>query len=80
MKWIQVSSKEGPRSLPMEDNNEIAKNCDELKKKFSRTNGPISTKLGTKHHWVKVNMRDNHVNMRFIYVNMQHNYVDMQQN
>ena len=24
-----------------------------IKIHFSRTNGPISTKLGTKHHWVK---------------------------
>ena len=51
---IQVSSNEGPRHFPRGDNYEIAKiYLQTLKIFFLRTTGPISTKLGTKHPWVK---------------------------
>ena len=54
VKGIQVCSNEGPRPFPRGDNNEIAKiHWRNSKIFFSRTNEPISTKLGTKHPWVK---------------------------
>ena len=54
MKGIQVCSNEGPRPFPRGDNYEIVKiHWQNLKIFFSRTTGPILTKLGTKHHWVK---------------------------
>ena len=54
MKGIQVCSNEGPRPSPRWDNYEIAKiHFQNLKIFFSRTIWPISTKLGTKHPWVK---------------------------
>ena len=46
--------KEGPRPFPRGDNYEIVKiHWRNLKIFFSRTTEPISTKLGTKHPWVK---------------------------
>ena len=43
-----------PRPFPRRDNYEIAKiHGGNLKIFFSRTTGPISTKLGTKRPWVK---------------------------
>ena len=54
MKWIQVCSNEGPCPFPRGDNYEIAKiHWRNLKTFFSRTTELISTKLGTKHLWVK---------------------------
>ena len=46
MKGIQICSNEGPCHFPRGEN---------LKTFFSRTTGPISTKRGTKHPWVKGN-------------------------
>ena len=49
MKGIQVYSNEGPRPFPRADNYEIVKiHWQNLKIFFSRTTGPISTKLVTK--------------------------------
>ena len=54
MKGIQVCSNEGPWPFPRGDNNEIAKiHWWNFKIFFSRTTWPISTKLGTKHPWLK---------------------------
>ena len=50
---LQVSWNEGSRPFPSGDNYEIAKTYWRNLKIFSRTTGPISTKLGTKHPWVK---------------------------
>ena len=45
---------EGPHPFPRRDNYEIAKiHWQNIKILFSRTTEPISTKLGTKHPWVK---------------------------
>ena len=46
VKGIQVSSNEGPRPFPRGHNYEIAKIHWRIWKFFSRTTGPISTKLG----------------------------------
>ena len=55
VKGIQVCSNEGPCPFPRGDNYKIVKiHRWNLKIFFSRTTGPISTKLGTKHPWVKV--------------------------
>ena len=49
-----VCSNEGPRPFPRGDNYEIVKiHWRNWKIFFSRTTEPISTKLGTKHPWVK---------------------------
>ena len=53
VKGIQISSKKGPRPFPRGDNYEIAKIHLWNLKIFYRTTGPISTKLGTMHPWVK---------------------------
>ena len=54
VKGIQICSNDGPRSFPGGDNNQIAKiHWRNSKIFFSRTAGPISTKFGTKHPWVK---------------------------
>ena len=54
MKGIQVCSDESPFPFPRGDNYEIGKiQLQNLKIFYSRTTGPISTKLGTKHPWVK---------------------------
>ena len=55
VKGIQEHSNEGPSPFPRVDNYEIAKIYRRYIKKisFSRTTDPISTKLGTKHPWVK---------------------------
>ena len=54
MKGIQVSSNKGPRPLPRGGNYEIVKiHWKNEKIFFSRSTEPISTKLGTKHYWVK---------------------------
>ena len=51
---IQICSNEGPCTFPRADNYQIAKIHERTLKIFSlRTTGPISTKLGTKHPWVK---------------------------
>ena len=51
---IQVCSNEGPGPFPREDNSKFAKiHWQILKIFFSRTDGPISTKLGRNHLWVK---------------------------
>ena len=53
---IQICSNEGPRPFPRGDNKELAKiHWQTLKIYFLRTTGPISTKLGTMHPWVKGN-------------------------
>ena len=53
-KGIQVCSNEGHRPFPRGDNYEIVKiHWWNLKIFFSRTTGPISTKLGIKHPRVK---------------------------
>ena len=54
MTRIQDCSNEVPRPFPRGNNYEIAKiHLGNLKNVFSRTTEPISTKLGTKHPWVK---------------------------
>ena len=54
LKGIQVCSNEGPSPFPRGENYEITKiHCQNLKIFFWRTTGPISTKLSTKHPWVK---------------------------
>ena len=54
VKWIQVCSKEGPHPFPRGDNYEIVKiHYRNLKILVSKTTGSISTKIGTKHPWVK---------------------------
>ena len=54
VKGIQVYSNKGSRLFPRGDNYDIAKILwRNFKIFFSRTNGTISTKLGTKHFWVK---------------------------
>ena len=54
VKSIQVCANEGSCLIPRGDNDEIAKiHCRNLRNLFSRTSGPISTKLDTKHSWVK---------------------------
>ena len=54
VKGIQVCSNVGPCLFWRRDNYEIAKTHRWNFKIFcSRTTGPISTKLGTKHPWVK---------------------------
>ena len=54
VKGIQVCSNEGQRPSQRRDNYEITKiNWQLLKIFFSRTTGPISTKLGTKYPWLK---------------------------
>ena len=51
MKGIQVCSNKGPGPLQRGDNLKNAKiGCGHLNF-FSRTTGPISTKLGTNHPW-----------------------------
>ena len=51
---IQVCSNEGPRPFPKGDNYKIVKILWQNLDKFpSRITGPISTKLRTKHPWVK---------------------------
>ena len=51
---IQVRSNEEPRPFPRSDDYEIAKvHWWVWKIFFSRTTGPISSKLGTNHFWVK---------------------------
>ena len=53
VKGIQAYSNEGQRSLPKGNNYEIAKlNWRNFKIFFSKTTGPISTKLGTKLSWI----------------------------
>ena len=56
--WHKPSSgeweNEGPYHFPKGDNYEKRKYIDEIKKiLLSRTTGPISTKLGTNHPWMK---------------------------
>ena len=54
--WVKVSqfyTNEGPHPFPRGDNYEIAKIHLRNLKIFSKTTGPISTKLGTMHPWVK---------------------------
>ena len=54
VKGIQFYSNKGPCPFPRGDNCEIAKiHWRNLKIFFSRTAGPILTKFGTKHPWVK---------------------------
>ena len=53
MTRTHVSSNEGPRPFPRGDNSENTKLYLKYLKIFSRTTGPISTKLGTKHPWVE---------------------------
>ena len=56
MKGIWVCSNEWSRPFPTGDNYEIAKiHYQSLKMFFTRTIGPISIKLCTKHPWVKRN-------------------------
>ena len=50
---IHVCSNDGPHSFPRWENHEIAKlHWLNLKTFFSKTTRAISTKRGTKHHWV----------------------------
>ena len=54
VKGIQVCSNEGPRPFPRGDNYEIVKiHWWNFKIFLSRTTEPFSTKLVTKHSWVK---------------------------
>ena len=51
--WVQCSWINQKLLISLGDNYEIAKtHWHNLKKIFSRTTGPISTKLGTMHPWV----------------------------
>ena len=52
---IQVCSNEGPRPFPRGggDYSENVNHIENILKVFSRTNRPISTKLGTKHPLVE---------------------------
>jgi hypothetical protein len=54
MKGNQDSSNKGPGPLQREDNNKNVKmGWSHLKIFFSRTTGPILTRLGTNHPWVE---------------------------
>ena len=54
VKGIRICLNEGTRPFPRGDNCEIVRmHCWNLKIFFSRTTQVISTKLGTKHPWVK---------------------------
>jgi hypothetical protein len=54
MKGIQVCSNKGPDPLQRGDNHKNVKlGCDHLKIFFSRTTGPILTRLSTNHPWGK---------------------------
>ena len=54
MKGIQICSNEGPCFFSRGDNYKMVKiHWRNLKIFFSRTTEPISTKLGTKHPWMK---------------------------
>ena len=54
VKGSQVCTSEGPSPFQRGDNYEIAKiHLWNIKIFFSKTTWPISTKLGTKHPWVK---------------------------
>ena len=53
VKETLVCSNEGPWAVPREDNNKRVKTFLQNLKVFSRTTGPISTKLDTQHPWVK---------------------------
>ena len=54
VKGILVYSNEGPLFFPVGDDFEIVKiHQQNLRIVFSRTSGPISIKLGTKHSWMK---------------------------
>ena len=53
MKVIQIFFKWRATPFPRGDNYKIAKVHWRNFKFFSRTTGPISTKIGTKHPWVK---------------------------
>jgi hypothetical protein len=54
MKGIQVCSNKGPGPLQRGDNHKNVKlGWGHLKIFFSRTTGPILTRLGTNHPWVK---------------------------
>ena len=55
VKEIQVCSNEGWCPFPRENNivKMLEKHLPSLKISFFRTTGPVSTKLGTKHPWVK---------------------------
>jgi hypothetical protein len=49
LKGIQVCSNKGPGPLQMEDNNRNVKMGWDYLKIFSKTAGPILTRLGTNH-------------------------------
>jgi hypothetical protein len=54
VKGIQVCSNKVPSQLQRGDNHKNVKmGLGHLKIVFSRTNGPISTRLDTNHPWVK---------------------------
>ena len=53
MKKIQVCSNEGPRPFPNRDNKKKGEKALMKLIFFPRTAGPISTKLGTMHPWMK---------------------------
>jgi hypothetical protein len=54
MKGIQVCSNKGPGPLQSGDNHKNVKiGWNHLKIIFSKTTGPILTKLGTNHPWRK---------------------------
>jgi hypothetical protein len=54
VKGIQVCSNKGPCSLQRGDNHKKCKmGLGHLKIFFSRTTGPILSRLGTNHPWVK---------------------------
>jgi hypothetical protein len=53
MKGIQICSNKGPGPVLREDNHRNVKMWWDHLKIFSRNTGPISTRLGIKHPWVK---------------------------
>ena len=52
VKGNKVCSIGEPSPFTRGDNYEIAGSITKFKKIFSRTTGPISIKLGTRHHWM----------------------------
>ena len=53
VKGVNFGSNEGPCPFPRETITKFRKYIEKFKNFFSRTAGPISTKLGTSQLWVK---------------------------
>ena len=58
VKGIQVCLNKGPNPFPRGDYYKISENTlTKLKNLFSRTTEPISTNFGTKHPWVRIQIK-----------------------